>query len=311
MSDRRAVCQLAMPNRAHFYDFIVANARYARRMLTQNSRQGQSVTICGAGPSLREFVGKLPDTDEVWGCNSAVPYLWDSRARLTHAVTIDQGREMLLEEEWGRVFPRLTYYLASSVHPDLTAHILAHNASVRWFHSFLGVDDPPEFERVDPNVSYEMTLYRGRFPTSVMVGHGLNTVPRAVCLALALGFSDIEVYGADCCCAVTTERMPARDSAEYRAWLGRLQFYADGRTTTFFGDTPMAEALFDGRLWHTRPDMVISAVHLLDLVREGKGAIRLHGDTLPNALATKDPAFLEQLPKLDSAGAVTNFGVAA
>ena len=95
----------------------------------------------------------------------------------------------------------------------------------------------------------------------------------------------------------------------YRTWLEARQMYADGRSPAWWGESePMAEAVIDGRRWHTRPDLVISAQHFLELQRlEPPGRITFVGDTLVNAFAGKDEAFRDSLPRLDSVlGRVTN-----
>ena len=60
---------------------------------------------------------------------------------------------------------------------------------------------------------------------------------------------------------------------------------------------------------NTRPDMVISAQHLLDLERMFPGRISLIGDTLPNAIRDKPPEWFERMPTLREAGTVENFAV--
>jgi hypothetical protein len=312
-------CDLRMPNMAHFERFIRTNAKRTKgKMLRAGSRAGQKVVICGAGPSLRdalpalrELLGKPNSPTELWACNSALPYLRGEGVAVTHALTIDQGEEMLRPEEFGQIVPRVTYLLSTATHPNLSAFLRRANARIRWFHSFCGVPNPDGWAGEYP---YETTLYQTLFEPSVQVGHGLNSVPRAVCLAMGLGFADIAVYGADCACVPDSAPMPDPNTGEdvYDAWLAGLVFYADGRTASVFGRTPMAEAVIDGRRWHTRPDMVVSAVHLLELVQASNGRVRLLGDTLPNTIASQGPGFLEQMPWLDNdIGRVVNFGAAA
>jgi hypothetical protein len=219
-------------------------------------------------------------------------------------------------EEWGETFD-VRYYVASSVHPDLAKHLIADGRRLTWFHSFLGVDDPPDWirpEKCPPKMPYEMWLYTSLYPTSVQVGHGLNSVPRAVCLALFLGFSTIYVVGADCACIPDAPPMPLWGTPQYGEWMKQLVFYADGRTAAecYGGDALMAEAPnLDGRRWHTRADMVISARHLLELEAAYPGRIVLVGDTLPNAIRGKDAEWMKNLPSLDGVGKVGGFGNAS
>lgn len=297
-----AICQLSMPNQSGLYDQVIANHRGATAMLTLNARAGQTIVICGAGPSLRDAV--LPDADEVWACNSALNFLMARGERVTHGVTIDQGRAMLDGWEWGRSYP-VGYYLASSVHPDLVAKLRADGRALTFFHSFLGVPAPEDWAPREGFGGYEDWLYRKLYPASCCVGQGLNTVPRAVCLALALGAASIEVYGADCACAPDGEPVPCLPGEPgYAEWLDSLVMYADGRTPRWYGDeTPMAEAELGGHRWHSRPDMVVSAMHMLELQRVYPGRITYHGDTMIEALRGVDP---RRLPALDN-GRVLNF----
>jgi hypothetical protein len=276
-------CELRVPNAEHLLDFIRSNS--STNVATYESHKGQSVTIYGAGPSLSD-VTEVPETDQYWACNSALPYLKRKGLPATHGFTIDQGVEMV--REWEETFD-VEYLLASSVNPKLTDHLKGR--SVTFFHNWVGQEGEAE-------------LYRTLYPTSVCVSYGLNSVPRAVCLALAMGFSTIRVYGADCAARPDNPPIPAEG---YDEWLKKLVLYADGRTAfECYGDTPFAEASLDGRLWHTRPDMVISARHLLDLERLYPGIV-LIGDTLPNALR----GITENLPQLTSTGYVEGFGIAA
>jgi hypothetical protein len=290
-----------------FFDQIKENAAWGPTMLTANSRVGQSLVICGAGPSLADHWHEIPAADEVWACNSALPYLMDRGVGVTHGFTIHQTRTMFEATEWGdRVFP-VHYYLASSVHPELVRHIQAAGRPISMFHSLLGIDNPSDWEG---SGSYEMWLYTDAkiFKTSISANYGLNAVPRGICLALAMGFTDIRVYGADCAARPNAPPASAVDDDDYPDWLDRLVFYPDGRTGRVFGDRAvMTEATIDGTRWVTRPDMVMSAWHLVDLAHTYPG-ITYIGNTLVNAIINKGEAFWDRLPKMLGRGQVGNFG---
>jgi hypothetical protein len=305
-------CQLVVPEMAHLFDHIKTNARHAARMVTFGSHTGQRVVICGAGPSLRA-VTRFPRADQVWACNSALPYLVGRGLHVTHGFTIDQGAAMLGPAEWGST-PDVGYYVASSAHPDVVAHLLARGRRLVFFHSFLGAPNPAGWtsERDAAGVdvtSYEMWLYRSRYPESVQVGHGLNSVPRAVCLALAMGFRDVRVYGADCG-VPDGPHMPEMGTPGYADWIDKLVMYADGRTAgqCYGHGDPLAEGAIDGRRWHTRADMVISATHLLELQKGFPGRITYVGDTLVNAMHADDPDWMARMPSLTGIGLVDGFG---
>lgn len=302
----RAICQLQMPNAAHLLDQVCRNAPWALTMAEADSRQGQRVVICGAGPSLADHADALPDADEVWACNSALPYLMDRGVRVTHGVTIDHGAGMLDAAEFGRAFD-VGYYLGSGVHPDLVQSLAAAGRSLTFFHSYLGVPAPAAWRHPDPAMDYEQFLYRRLYRTSVCLGRGLNTGVRAVGLALAMGFAEIVVVGNDCAARPDAPTMPHPASSAFPAWLEELVLYADGRRASWYGtDGPFCEGVIGGRRWHTRPDMLISARHLIELMQEAPGRIRLVGDTLPSVLADQPPAFWAGMPDLTDAGQVVN-----
>lgn len=311
MNTTTVTARLSIPNAEHLFDQVFANHRAARDVLTPNSRSGV-VAICGAGPSLR--AADIGET-EIWACNSALPYLWDRGVAVTHGITVDQGEAMLAAHEFGRLLP-VTYYLASSVHPALAARLRLAGRTIAWFHNFLGVEAPADYVSRpcapgEKDASYEEWLYRKLYPTTICVGAGLNTVSRAVSLALAMGYRDIRVYGADCACAPDSPSPSAdRGTPDYAAWLRTLVMYADGRTAACYGDDEaMTQHIVEGRRWHSRPDMVVSAMQLLDLQRLYPGHITYLGDTYVNAIAGQSSEFWADMPRMNNATAsIEGFG---
>jgi hypothetical protein len=169
---------------------------------------------------------------------------------------------------------------------------------IRFFHSYVGFDD-----------ALETKLY-GLYPESLRAGHGLNSVPRAICIALGMGFQRIEVYGADCG-VPDSGPMPDMNSQEYNNWMDALVMYADGRTAgqVFGYESPMAECPnIEGRRWTTRPDMIVSAMHLLELQEAFPGRIELKGDTLPSVIGRQTKEWMEGMPTLNRTGEMTGFG---
>jgi hypothetical protein len=302
MPELTTTCLLVMPEQQHLFGYIRANAPFAREMVPVTpSRTGQTLALCGAGPSLASAT--LAPADEVWACNSALPYLLRRGERVTHGFAIDQGEAMLAD--WPEPYD-VGYYLATSVSPRLVAHLAGR--PVQWFHNFLGIPDPAHWTPKTPGLSYEMALYRDAslFGSGVQVGHGLNSVPRALCLALHMGFAHIAVYGADCACAPGAEDMPHPDSAAFADWLETLTVYADGRRASLWGPRPaICEGEIDGRRWHTRADMAISARHLLEMARAYPGRVAFVGDTMLNALADKDADYWSRWPTLEGFGQIS------
>jgi len=334
----KVTCQLLMGGGEKLYDQIIANAPFAKQLVRKDSHTGKTVVICGAGPSLAEHLEWIQKTPahQVWACNSALPYLMDHHLPVSHGITVDQNIEMLGPNEWQRTFP-VTYLVASSIIPELRQHLLTAKRKLVWFHNYLGIPDPDGWHpdplwKSECGYSYEMWLYQSKYPPTVQVGYGLNTVPRAVCLALWMGFKKVYVVGADSAAAPDGPPMPLPGTPEYQEWLHQIPLYADGRTVAdAYGETAiMAEGRINGRRWHTRTDMLITAKHLLDLdllyatmpndyerwstanvypPTFANRRVELLGDTLPNALRDQTPDFYEKLPRLVGGGQVEGFGL--
>jgi len=325
-----ATIQLEMPNQNFLFEHIKANAKYGTDVIRLAEAKGKRVIICGSGPSLAHEHETLKQTlaHQIWAANSALPYLVKHKLPVTHGITVDMSVEMVDDPaEWLETFP-VTYLCSSGVHPRLIPHLKAHNRRVRMFHSYLGIKNPegwvapdtwkpPQEVRAGVQVdlfrTYEMYLYQHIYPGTVQVGYGLNTVPRAICLALWMEFKEIVVFGADCACAPDAELMPTANDPNYPAWLESLKLYADGRSPAKYGpNAVMSQGIIEGRVWHTRPDMLISAGHIVDLVHRYLN-IRLVGDTLPNAMLTLPDGtredFFQKLPKLNGSGGVEGFGL--
>ena len=225
----------------------------------QDSRLGKVLALCGAGPSLR--MERMDPADEVWACNSALTYLLDNgirdlmpRAQVV-GVAIDQTPQML--EEWVTA-PDVLYYLASTTDPKLCDHLEAQGRSVRWFHNAVGFKE---------GLDVEFKHYDEDWPPTFTLGMGATVVPRLIALGAWLGFRRIDVYGADCAFAE-----------------GDVVHANGGTASAVYGNPVIMEGKVRGRMWRTRPDLLMSAVDLARQVAQNPGHIRLIGDTLPVAL---------------------------
>jgi hypothetical protein len=324
-------CELQIPNLEHLFSQIHSNAGSCgpHDVITEKEGVGKTVTIVGAGPSLRDHHADILPAHDVWACNSALPYLVDHGLPVTHGFTVDQGQEMMGPREWERTFD-VTYLLASTVHPDVTRHLKSQGRTVRWFHNYCGLKDPdgwvpPEGFNPEPEYrNYEFYLYCTLFPPAPQVGYGLNSVPRAVCLAVWMGFKHIRVIGADCAATPNGPWMPPFDTPTRNDWLRQCCLYADGRSAleAYGSDVVMVQKDMETRLgdpssmtrWHTRPDMVISAIHMANLAkayaapRPGQpSVIELVGNTLPNAMLDKPQEWFDAFPQLNLDSGVTGF----
>jgi len=275
----RIAIQLANPVQEHLRAYITTNrATEPLEVVQPNVFTGKSLALCGAGPSLRDET--IRGADEIWACNSALPYLVASGAKVTGGVGIDQTPGLL--REWGDP-PDVPYYVASSCDPYLIQHLQAKGRRVIFFHNHVGCDS---------DEGAEFDLYNETWPYMAMVGEGFSVVSRTIGLAQWMGFERVDVYGADCCFGPDDLAHANGDSAE-----------------TAYHRPMLMEATMGDRHWRTRPDMLMDAVHLVRRARRASGVIRLMGDTLPVWLLGKPETFLDlvcrrlapgELPPTDS-----------
>jgi hypothetical protein len=264
---------LTNPVQDKLADYIRENRPSCTAVVQPNTDAGRSLAICGAGPSLR---GARLDTfaavDDVWACNSALPYLLAAGVPVTAAIGIDQTPGLL--REWSDA-PDVTYYVASSVDPELVRHLVAHDRRVVFFHNFVGLA---------ATVDEEVQHYKA-YPSTFLVLDGFSVTSRAIRVAQHMGYERIDVHGADCC-------FGPDDTA-----------HANGEHITAAYHRPAVSiGEINGRAVRTRPDMLADAVHLVRLVRWSQGRVRLIGDTLPVQLLGKSESFLELVARRPAPG---------
>lgn len=295
----------------------VTGATEFRRLLTQHglthvvqegTAKGQHLVLCGAGPSLAEHAAEwCPQGDQVWGCNSAATWLANHGHKVTHAFTVDQTAHMV--EEWYDA-PDLEYLIASTVHPHLVEHLTTRDRRVRFFHNFVGLAGRPvQWEDADGNLGtagYEDWLYMTLYPPTVRAGNGLNSVNRAIDVALYMGFDRITLLGADCALRLKAPppALPS-DHPDYQRWLRESTImHADGGNALASGATALTMGgEIDGRYWESKVDLIVSAVWLVKAKQVLGDRLTIVGDTLPNALMDKGQDFLDRLPHMtDSTG---------
>jgi hypothetical protein len=316
--------KLQNPVRDNFAAYIFGNATKCQRVVEQNSAVGQHLVICGAGPSLRLTAPKwCPQGDQVWGCNSAVTWLYDNGHKVTHGFTVDQTAHML--EEWASA-PPVDYIIASSCNPFLCEYLEGKGRAVTFFHNYVGVEGAnvsysvckscnamsdrggaacPSCQSTDivsATIAYEEWLYAALYPSTMTVGSGLNATTRAIDLAIYMGFDKITLLGADCYIHATG-KMPSSlktGSPAHLAWLrANTTMHADGgHALASEASCLTLEGDIDGRHWLTKPDLMITAVWLVWMKRQYGSRLRIMGDTLPKALLDKPDSFLERLPML-------------
>jgi hypothetical protein len=244
--------QLVNPVAHQFAAFAVGNATMCDRVVERDSAKGQHIVICGAGPSLAEEAHRFCRSgyDQLWGCNSALIWLLDNGYQPTHGFTIDQTAHMV--EEWYDA-PDVEYLVASTVHPHLTEWLQSKGRTLTHFHNFCGMrGDPVEYgvcpacklahspgmetgpcnqcggELTVQAMTYEDWLYMALFPPTARVGSGLNSVSRAIDLAVFMG-ARMTVLGADCAMRIKSPPRGTLGSREHKQWLKQdVVMHADG-----------------------------------------------------------------------------------
>lgn len=234
-------------------------------------RTAENVMICGSGPSLRKsakMIRKHPEAD-VWGCNEALTWLVKKGYRVTHGLCIDQSPDHY-EYAWVPP-PDVTYYLATTVDWRLVEFLEKHGFldQIYLWHSYNGFDG-------------EYALYNLLYPETALCGNGLNVCNRSIALAEYMGYETIWLLGTDCA-------LGSRDT---------FHVYGDKEDPK----SVILRGTIDGRRWSSKPDMLYSALDIVQQKRRLGTRLRLVGDTLPKALQHKDDAFLERLIRWVAAG---------
>ena len=302
---------LENPVARHFETFIVGNVAHYQEVYkeeppvaVQDSAEGQTLLLCGAGPSLAEHIEEYR-ADQVWGCNSALIWLHDEGHDPTHGFCVDQTPHML--REWESA-PDVEYLIASSVHCALVEYLVQKNRRLRFFNNYVGIKKPP-VEWDGRSMEYEDWLYTLLWPATCRAGSGLNSVTRAIDVALFMGFEKVSILGADCSISFDqmppTFKLPNGEDAEYppgspenTKWLeNHTRMHVDGSSAIRSGATAVTMiSEIDGRWWLTKPDLAISAMCLVQMTHKHEDRIELVGDTFPNAIKDKPKEYLARLP---------------
>lgn len=325
--------RLENPMAAHYGTFIIGNAQHCDRVVEQNSHKGQTLVICGAGPSLRDNADEYCTTDYVvWGCNSAGPWLLENGYRCDTFYSVDQTPELI--GEWVSA-PDVDYIISSTSHPNLTEYLLSKNRRLTFHHNYVGINQRPVAYSVcndcdyvggyeipecqnckSSNIkngilAYEDWLYMALYPGTIRAGSGLNTVSRAIDVGMFMGFEKIYVLGADC---QMTMKSPQPEGAvigspAYLEWLrNETVMHANGGSALANNQSPMTlSAVIDpgtdgpkvrrgkGIPVLTKVDLLVTAVFLVEMQRKLKPRVTLVGEGLPWLLRKKNKAFLQRL----------------
>ena len=250
---------------------IIDCAQRGLPMVAQATQSQGPALVVGKGPSLTdpatwEQVLAAAEGATVFAVKDNAQWLRDRGLNPRFVVNADQRPDLA---ERIQPDPSLVYLLASCCHPSLFDSLLGAGCEVRVFHFACGARwmGMPELQ-----------LYRSLFADDWVAVSGSTIVNRSVPLLYRMGFErPVVLAGAD---------FGARDLAGgyYAADMpGRIE-----KPLTTASLCINDGGRFDGRVWYSRPDLIVSARSVAHLVRGGW--VRVIGDSLANALAAKSEA---------------------
>ena len=145
-------------------------------VLTSSPPNEYAAILCGSGPSLADHLEEIRSRDPrtpIFALNGAASYLAANGIRPDYQVIIDAR-----EETASLVGPADQHLFASQVHP--ACFDKAPDATI-WHLQIEGIDD----------------LLPDGYPAHVQIGGAASVGNTATCLAYAMGYRDLHLYGYD------------------------------------------------------------------------------------------------------------------
>lgn len=142
-------------------------------------RDNIPIAIVGGGPSLQKTINNLKDYKYVMVCGSAHDYvIRNSECHISYVIVCDPDK-LVINYLQDRPSINTKYLIASQCDPEVFKHLAGEKVYI-WHSS--GPED--NFVFGEGNLA---------------LGGGCTVGTRAICMALALGFSKIHLYGFDTC----------------------------------------------------------------------------------------------------------------
>jgi hypothetical protein len=286
-------------------------------MVERNSHRGRRAVICTTGPSIKlpSAIRRIKTLSRrrgaiVFGLKEAIPYLIEKGVKVDYSVSMDPGGDRQVART--PAVPGVTYCVASSCHPKLFDHLLAHQCTVKVFHSACGYN-PSEYTpgmvvECGTLAAPQVTMVEGKVVLKTMDGFEFSPL-------VSLSLSEIDVYQRLFPCADTME---GGFTVTNRA-LALAKYMGCGKVTLAGADFGWREkggshysdlvgvgdphnswmsdhGAVDGREWYTRPDQLASAVDVARKIKRGE--VEVLGDSLAGALSKREDAFLDQVVQI-------------
>ncbi len=289
--------------------------KHGLNMPRKDQHLGRGAVICGSGPSLKDPLVVEQIRERVRGqgyvlfaTKAAIGWLHDQGLTPTYGVSMDPGAHIAAPHKIRKV-PGVKHIIASSSDPQLFEYLMNEDehgpAGEVWvFHSACGLIN-------------EVDLYKELFPDPTPIGGGYNVINRAIGIAQYMSCLPITVAGNDSGWrqgqAFYVDGQKNRPGVDMNDG-GQVELTdADGRISPegeerkalieslqglspshFTREQKARLEYFEEKVWHTRPDMLASAVAMARLHRKLAPNMEFLGDTLPNRLLAKSDAFLKR-----------------
>lgn len=161
-------------------DKALENVRHALTLPYPVLRAKESVSVCGAGPSLARTLHEL--TGDILACNSAIGFLKDKGLFVHSAMIFDPDPRMA---SMVRRIEGCKYYIASRCDPSVFKALEGMDVTVWHAQGDAGLNEYLESVYLPPHKRGDCVL------------GGSAAVTRGIFLARALGYTDIHMFGAD------------------------------------------------------------------------------------------------------------------
>lgn len=267
------VMHLANPNQRRLVGHILDCQKYGLSAVQAGVHADRpGAVIVGTAPSFMEEsslrkVRKLQRKGFiVFAIKAAVEILPKHGIAVDYSVNMDPGAEEVGKTplDWS-----VTYLLALSCHPALFAHVVGGGCRAQVYASACGIDSEEDI--------YQAA--HGLAQGSTMCG-GFTVTNRALALAKFMGLREVWIAGAQF------------------GWRESQSYYAPGIAATPGNKGPewCDQGKIDGTPWHTKLDLMASAVTIARQMRDG--TVHIIGDSLAASLARQDrqdPTFLDRV----------------
>lgn len=282
------------PEVANLSKHIKMNASLGLPMVEQGCHaEARGAVICGMGHSLetpavlRRIRAAVKKGWLIFGIKAAMAYLLEKGIKTDYSVAMDPQTRQIGKTP---ILENVIYCMASSCHPEFFRHLLDKGCDVRIFHSACGAkerfmspgfvldltdkqkcifcskiemqtDDGYPFSPVCVAERDEVGIYAEHFSHCLTVQGGFTVANRAIGLCEMMGIKKIVLAGCDF------------------GWRDNKSFYAK-----HFEGKPLDELFLndhgriDGKPWHSRADMIASAVEIAKLIQDGR--VKVWGDSL-------------------------------